>query len=62
MALIMRSTVDLPQPDGPIRTQKAPGSMRRLTPWTAGVAPKDFDTSFSSIIGAGVAGAWITDA
>src|SRR5687767_2846738 len=36
----MRSIVDLPQPDGPTSTKKAPAGACRLTSFTASTAPK----------------------
>src|SRR6478735_6611905 len=41
---IMRSRVDLPQPDGPTRTQNSPSAMPMSTPWTTGVEPNDLCT------------------
>ena len=38
----MRSSVDLPQPDGPTSTMNSPSSMSKLMPWMTFVAPKDF--------------------
>src|SRR5258706_14445409 len=38
---IMRSTVDLPQPDGPTSTQNSPSSPSTSTPCTPSVEPKD---------------------
>ena len=35
----MRSSVDLPQPDGPTSTQNPPSGMSRLTPFTASTLP-----------------------
>ena len=40
----MRSSVDLPQPDGPTRTTNSPSWMSKLTPWSTWVLPKDFST------------------
>src|SRR6185503_14961799 len=42
---IMRSRVDLPQPDGPTRTTNSPSPMVMLTPWMTSVVPKIFLTS-----------------
>src|ERR671910_2947916 len=39
---IMRSNVDLPQPDGPTKTTNWPSSMVRSTPRTTSVPPKRF--------------------
>ena len=36
---IIRSSVDLPQPDGPTSTANSPSSMSRSTPWITSVAP-----------------------
>ena len=36
---IMRSSVDLPQPDGPTKTVNSPGSMVRSTPWITSMSP-----------------------
>ncbi|MNT39854.1 hypothetical protein D3C72_1761340 [compost metagenome] len=36
---IMRSVVDLPQPDGPSRTVKLPAGTVKLTPWIAAAPP-----------------------
>ena len=36
---IMRSSVDLPQPDGPTMTQKWPSGTSKLTPFTASTPP-----------------------
>ncbi len=35
----MRSSVDLPQPDGPTSTQKEPSGMSMDTPFTASTLP-----------------------
>src|ERR1041385_4942971 len=46
---IMRSSVVLPQPDGPSRTRYSPSRQTRLMPSTAAVAPpNDFRTSRTS--------------
>ena len=41
---IIRSSVDLPQPDGPTSTQNSPSSILMSTPCTTWVVPKDFLT------------------
>ena len=41
----MRSSVDLPQPEGPTSTTNSPSPMSMSTPWITSVAPKDFRTS-----------------
>src|SRR5688500_10635809 len=41
---IIRSSVDLPQPEGPTSTQNSPSSMATSTPRTTSVGPKDFRT------------------
>src|SRR5215475_10147012 len=41
---IMRSSVDLPQPDGPTSTQNSPSAIAMSTPWTTSVLPNDFLT------------------
>ena len=35
----MRRSVDLPQPEGPTRTQKPPSGMSKETPFTASTPP-----------------------
>ncbi len=40
----MRSSVDLPQPDGPTSTMNSPSWMSKLTPWMIFVEPKLFST------------------
>src|SRR5919106_2450739 len=45
---IIRSRVDLPQPDGPTNTQNSPCSARRSTPWTTSASPKRLTTRSSS--------------
>ena len=45
---IMRSSVDLPQPDGPTSTTNSPSSMEMSTPCTTSTRPKDLRTSFNS--------------
>src|SRR5262249_22456522 len=42
---IIRSNVDLPQPEGPTRTTNSPSRIEMSTPWMTAVAPKDFRTS-----------------
>jgi len=37
--LMQRSTVDLPEPEGPIRHTTSPRSTRRLTPWSTRWSP-----------------------
>ena len=46
---MMRSVVDLPQPEGPSSTQNAPSSMRRSMACSAVVSLKDFEIPSSSI-------------
>src|SRR5690606_36758934 len=41
---IIRSRVDLPQPEGPTKTTNSPDLMSRSTPWTTASAPYDFLT------------------
>ena len=36
---IMRSSVDLPQPEGPTKTANSPGSIVRSMPWMTGTVP-----------------------
>ena len=38
----IRSSVDLPQPDGPTSTTNSPSSMSNQIPWITFVAPNDF--------------------
>ena len=38
----IRSSVDLPHPDGPTSTMNSPSAMSKLMPWMTFVAPKDF--------------------
>ena len=45
---IMRSSVDLPHPDGPTRITNSPSWMSTDTPWMTCVAPKAFRTSLIS--------------
>ena len=40
----MRSSVDLPQPDGPTSTTNSPSAMSTLTPCNTSKAPKAFRT------------------
>ena len=42
---IIRSRVDLPQPDGPTSTTNSPSPMATSTPWMTVVAPKALRTS-----------------
>ena len=42
---IMRSSVDLPQPDGPTSTTNSPSAIEMSTPWMTWVVPKAFLTS-----------------
>src|SRR5882672_4233015 len=42
---IMRSSVLLPQPEGPTRTQNSPSSIVTSTPWTTSVLPNDLRTA-----------------
>jgi hypothetical protein len=46
---IMRSKVDLPQPDGPTKTTNSPPSMVRSRLWITFTEPKLLRTSRSSI-------------
>src|SRR5439155_712567 len=41
---ILRSSVDLPQPEGPTSTQNSPSAMEMSTPCTTSVEPKDLRT------------------
>ena len=41
---IMRSSVDLPQPEGPTSTQNSPSAIWMSTPCTTRVEPKDLNT------------------
>src|SRR5271154_5258833 len=41
---IMRSSVDLPQPEGPTSTQNSPSAIEMSTPCTTGVVPNDLRT------------------
>ena len=41
---IMRSRVDLPQPDGPTSTTNSPSRTSRSIPWITGTLPKTFCT------------------
>jgi len=40
----MRSSVDLPQPDGPTTTMNSPSATSRSTPWITSSSPKRFFT------------------
>ena len=42
---IIRSSVDLPHPDGPTSTTNSPSSIATLTPWRTSTAPNAFLTS-----------------
>src|SRR3954469_9506956 len=44
---IMRSKVDLPQPEGPTSTQNSPSAIDTSTPCTTCVEPKDLRTALS---------------
>ena len=44
---MIRKSVDLPQPEGPTKTQNSPSFTVRLTPEITSVAPKDFEPLFS---------------
>src|SRR5690349_6052147 len=46
---IIRSKVDLPQPDGPTKTTNSPCSTARSIPWMTSTVPKDLDTALSSM-------------
>ena len=43
----MRSSVDLPQPDGPTSTMNSPSAMSKLMPWITFVTPNDFSMSLN---------------
>src|SRR5262245_40255666 len=45
---IMRSSVDLPQPDGPTSTQNSPSAIDTSTPCTTWVEPNDLRTALRS--------------
>ena len=45
----MRSSVDLPQPDGPTSTMNSPSLMSKLMPWMTLVVPNDFLDAVSGI-------------
>src|ERR1051325_2095825 len=45
---IMRSRVDLPQPEGPTSTQNSPSSIDTSTPCTTSVEPNDLRTALSA--------------
>ena len=51
----MRSTVVLPQPDGPRNETNSPGSTSRLKSWTTVLAPKDFRTCWMERNGSAMA-------
>ena len=42
---MMRRSVDLPQPEGPTKTQNSPSATERSTPLITSVAPKDLVTA-----------------
>ena len=44
----MRSSVDLPQPEGPTSTTNSPSSMETSTPWTTSWRPNALRTRLSS--------------
>src|SRR5436190_1756540 len=46
---IMRSKVDLPQPEGPTKTMNSPCSTLRSMPWITATLPKDLATFLSSM-------------
>ena len=48
--IITRSSVDLPQPLGPIKTVVRPAAIVRSIWWSTTNPPYDFETPFSSII------------
>src|ERR1044071_2400431 len=39
---MMRSSVDLPQPEGPTKTTNSPSAILRSTAWITAMPPKDF--------------------
>src|SRR5262245_33569894 len=41
---MMRSKVDLPQPDGPTKTMNSPSAIARSTPWITATVPKALRT------------------
>ena len=49
----MRSSVDLPQPDGPTRTTNSPSLMSKLTPCRTFVVPKDFSIVLNETVAIG---------
>ena len=49
---IMRSTVVLPEPDGPSMEKNSPSAMSRSTPATASIEPNDLRSPASLIAGA----------
>src|SRR5664279_5798505 len=46
----IRSSVDLPQPDGPTRTMNSPSRMSKLMPWMTFVWPKDFSMFWNDTV------------
>src|SRR5258707_13708567 len=46
----IRSSVDLPQPEGPTRTTNSPSLMSKLTPCSTLVVPKDFSTFWNETV------------
>src|SRR5436190_21054158 len=51
---IRRSSVDLPQPDGPTNTANSPSAISKSTPWITCVAPNALPTFASSSRAIGV--------
>src|SRR5262245_50552685 len=47
---ISRSSVDLPQPDGPTKTTNSPSSISRSTEGMIVTSPNDFFTPFRTIL------------
>ena len=43
----IRSSVDLPQPEGPTSTMNSPSAMSKLMPWMTFVEPKALATSLN---------------
>ena len=41
---IIRSSVDLPQPDGPTKTTNSPSATSRVAPWITSKVPKRLTT------------------
>ena len=50
----MRSSVDLPQPDGPTSTVNEPSAMSMSTPCSTAVSPKFFLTAWIVTLAIGV--------